>query len=161
MTLTVIKLVLAFKQELFREGLAKLLAEKTPHLTVLAKCSNGMACIQRTKELKPDIILLDTEITNCDCAEVTRSITSPMPETRIIILTFSGEESNLFATVKAGAKAYISKDTSVKDLVKDINHVYEGEVIISPPVAEKLLAEFRLLMEGKETRQEKDDHGQV
>ncbi len=148
-----IRLILAFKREIFREGLARLLTEKSPKFDVVAKCSNGVDCIKKAKELEPDLILLDTEIMDCECLEVTQSISKDLTKPYVLILTLSEQNSDLFTTIKAGARAYISKDTSIKDLFNDIERVQAGEVIISPPMAEELLNEFRLLEEEKDARQ--------
>jgi len=154
-----IKAILAFKRELFRDGLANLLAEQAPIVKILAKCSTGQECIQKAEEFKPDIILLDTEIQNCGCVEVTKSIVASTPETKIIILTISEADGDLFSTIKAGARAYISKDVTMKNLIDDISRVYEGEVIISPPMAEKVLNEFSFLQEAKESIKEQHEYG--
>ncbi len=152
-----IRVVLAFKREIFREGLARLLGERAPHLEISARCSTGKECIQKAKELKPDVILLDTEIIECNCVEVTQTIKSLLPEIRILILTLSEEDTDLFSTIKAGASAYISEDTGVEDLIIDVKRVYNGEIIISPPMAGKMLREFRFFGENKEAGPEKYD----
>ena len=154
-----IRLVLAFKREIFRNGLANLLAERAPNLELLAKCSTGQKCIQKTKELKPDIILLDTEIENCGCVEVTKSIVASTPEAKILILTISEADDDLFSTIKAGARAYISKDVTLEKLIEDIFRVCDGEVIISSPMAEKVLEEFKTLEEAKESTGEQHEYG--
>ncbi len=154
-----IRLMLTFKRELFLEGLTRLLTEKSPNFDVVAKCSNGADCIKKARELEPDLILLDTEITDFNCVEVIKQITTVLPKSRILILTLSEQQSDLLATINAGASAYISKDTSIEALINDIERVQAGELVVSRPMAEKLLGEFRLLEEEKNAKKEGSDFG--
>jgi len=151
-----IKVLLADKRELFREGLAKIL-ESEPNIEVVSTCSSGVECIQRTSELNPDVILLDTEISECDCIEAIQCINKQSSAPRIIMLTHSLEDQDLFSSLKAGARAYISKDTKVEDLIGTITRVSVGEVIITAPMASKLLQEFVLLEESKDEKRQKYD----
>ena len=153
-----IKVLVVDKRELFREGLAKIL-EREPNIELVSTCSTGLECIQKATELKPDVILLDTEILECDHIEATRCICELLPETGIIILTHSEEAHDIFPALKKGAKAYMTKDVKVEDLIGAIVRVNAGEVLISPPMATKLLEEFALLSEVKETAQPKYNAG--
>ena len=153
-----IKVLLADKREILREGLAGILESK-PNLEVVATCSSGFQCAQRTSELEPDVVLLDTEISECGCIEVIQCINKLSSAPRIIMLTHSEEDQDLFSSIKAGARAYISKDIKVEDLVGTIARVNMGEVIITAPMASKLLKEFVLLQESKDKRQQKYNVG--
>ena len=121
--------------------------------------AGGLEGIEKAGELKPDVVLLDTEISECDFIEALRSITQLLPETRIIILTHSEEDRALFSALRVGAKGYISKDIGVEDLVRAIEGVHGGEVIISAPMAARMLEEFTLLEERKEAVQGKHELG--
>jgi len=150
-----IKVLVVDRRELFRQGLAFIL-ECEPNIRVVFTCSSAHEGIKMASELNPDIILLDTELSDCDCVEATRRICGLLPETRIIILTHSEESHYLLSALSIGARAYISKDVKVEDLIRTIAGVYSGEVIISPPMAQKMLEEFKRSAQSKETVQGND-----
>ena len=136
-----IKVMLVDKRELFRQGLAKILeAELNMHLG--ATCSCGLEGIEKAGELKPDVILLDTELSDFSYLEVTRRIHEVSPQTRIIILTHSETAKDLFSALRMGVRAYVSKNIKVGDLTKTITLVHEGKIIISPPMSGTLLDHF-------------------
>ena len=110
---------------------------------MIAKCSDGFETIEKTIELKPDVIVLDTKINGIEYAELTRNINEQLPRARIIILTFSDNDNDLFSALKAGARGYMTKDVQVKEITGAIFGVYLGEVIISSRMAGQLLQEFR------------------
>ena len=146
--MTKIKLLLADKSEIFREGLAKLL-EREPDIEVVCACRTGLEAIERANEHQPDVILIDTELPECSGIETIQRIHERLPNTNIIVFTHSEAGADLISAVKVGARAYISKDVSLEDLIKAIALVAEHEVIVSPPMATRLLAEISFLEEHK------------
>ena len=153
-----IKVLVADAREIFRKGLAKIL-ERQPELEVLGTCATGLQAIEKVRQLKPDVILLDTEITDCDYLEAIRRCHELILQAHIIILTHSVQESDLFSAIAAGVSAYLTKDVQVEDLIRDIIRVHGGDVIISPPLAARLIEEFRLLGEKKKTEKKKEPLG--
>lgn len=153
-----IKVLVADAREIFREGLAKIL-ERQLELEVVGTCATGLEVIEKGSQFKPDVILLDTEISQCDYLETLRRCHELMPKPHFIILTHSVQESDLFSAIAAGASAYLTKDVQVEDLIRDIIRVHAGNVIISPPLAERLIGEFRLLEEKKKTEQKQEPLG--
>jgi len=147
--MTKVKLLLADKNEIFREGLAKLL-EHEPNIEVVSTCSKGLEAVESTYKYQPDVILIDTELSECSGIEAVQRIHEGLPKTSIIVLTYSEADGNLISAARAGAKAYLSKDVSLENLVKAIILVAEGGVVLSPPMAARLLAEFNFLEEGKD-----------
>jgi len=135
------KLLLVDKREIFLEGLARVLADK-PGIEVVGKCLSGSEAIEKASEVRPDVLLIDTELPEGECVETTRSICQILPSTRVLVLTHSEADHDLFSTIRAGARGYISKDIGVDNLIKALTLVARGEVIVSSPVAEKMLAEF-------------------
>lgn len=136
-----IKVILVDKRELFRQGLAKILeGELSVHLE--ATCSCGLEGIEKAGELKPDVILLDTELSDCSYLEVTRRIHEVSSQTRIIVLTHSETAKDLFSALRMGIRGYVSKDTKVEDLAKTITLVHEGKIVVSPPMSDTLLDHF-------------------
>ena len=146
---------MADKGEIFREGLSKLL-EHESRIEVVSVCCTGLEAVESAHEHQPDVILIDTELSECSGIEAMQRIHERLPKMNIIVLTCSEVNADFFSAVKAGARAYISKDISVENLIKTITLVAEGEVIVSPPMAERLLAEFNLLREHKDVAKLQD-----
>jgi len=149
-TVKEIKLLLADKSEIFCEGLAKLV-EREPSIEVVYMCRTGLKAVESACEHQPDVILIDPELSECSGIEAMQRIHERLPKTGIIAFTNSESSANLISAVKAGAKAYISKNISVENLIKTITLVADGEVIVSPPMAARLLVELKLLEESKDT----------
>lgn len=144
-----VKLLLADKSEIFREGLMKLL-EHEPSIEVVCACRTGLEAAESACEHQPDVILIDIELSECSGIEAMQRIHERLPKTSIIVFTNSEANGDLISAVKAGAKAYISKDISVENLIKTITLVANGEVIVFPPMAARLFAEFNLLEKRKD-----------
>ena len=138
-----IRLVLVDKVEIFREGLAKLL-ESEADIEVVCTCRTGLEAVESAHKHQPDIILVDTELPECSGVEVVQRIHEELSKTNIIVLTHSETDDDLISAARAGAKAYLSKDIKIKTLIEAIIFVAEGGVVVSPPMAARLLQEFRL-----------------
>jgi len=136
-----IKVLLADDNEIFREGLAKLLEEQE-HIEVVSRCSNGKQAIEKVKETKPDVVLIDNNISDCGSNEATQQIKKSYPEVRVAMLTDCENEEELFSAIESGATGYLLKDMKVDDLVKSVDLIAKGEVIVSPPLGEKLVGKF-------------------
>lgn len=143
-----IKVVLADKNLIFCEGLAKLL-EREPDFNVVCTCHTGLEAIQRVDEHQPDVILIAIGLVECSGLEAIRRIHERLPSTNIIVLTHSESEADLIAAIRSGARAYISKDVNPEELIEVVNLVAKGEVVVSPPMATNLLAEINLLKDHK------------
>lgn len=144
-----LKLLLADNSEIFREGLVKLLKHE-PSIEVVSTCCTGLEAVKNAHEHQPDVILIDTELDECGGIEVMQCIHERLPKTNIMVLTWSEVSTDFFSAVKAGAKAYISKNTSIENLIKAITLVAHGKAIVFPPMAARLLAEFNVLEERKD-----------
>lgn len=136
-----IKVLLADEKEVFREGLARLLDEQE-QIEVVSQCFNGKQAVEKVKEIQPDVVLVDNNISDYRSDEATREIKKSSPQVRVAILTDSKNEEELFSAIESGATGYLQKDTKVKDIVKSIDLIGQGEVIVSPPLAEKLVGKF-------------------
>jgi len=136
-----IKVLLADDKEVFRQGLAKLLEEQE-NIEVTCQCCNGEQAVAKVKEIQPDVVLMDTIISQCDSMEAARQISESSPKVKVAMLTDSKNEEDLFSSIAAGATGYLLKDMKVSDLVKSIDLIAKGEVIISPPLVEKLVDKF-------------------
>ena len=145
----VIKVLLADGKEISREGLAKLL-EGQEHIEVISQCSNGGEAVKKTEELQPNVALIDTNISNCNSGEATRRISESSPKVKVALLTDSKSEQELFSAIESGITGYLQKDIKFDDLIKSIELIGKGEVVISPPLGEKLVGKFAS-MSKKET----------
>ncbi|MDR7520502.1 MAG: response regulator transcription factor, partial [Armatimonadota bacterium] len=96
----------------------------------------------RARELMPDVILMDVRMPGEGGLEATRRIKEEMPYVRIVILTVSEDEEDLFAAIKHGAQGYLLKNIDPDDLVACIHQVQRGEAPLAPAMATKILREF-------------------
>lgn len=151
-----IKVIYLQKREICREGVAMILESK-PGIEVVAKCSSWLECIEKARELKPTVILMDTEMPQSDCIKSIQTINRVLTGSYVIMFAHPEEDHLVFSALKAGARAYISKDVSIQDLITAITRVSAGEVIISPQIAERFFKEFTLLEETKDAGQQKYD----
>jgi DNA-binding NarL/FixJ family response regulator len=134
------KVLLVDDNQLMLEGLQNLL--EAHHIEVVGLAVDGLAAVKLSRELKPDVILMDIRMPGCDGLEATRLIKAEMPEGRIIILTTSNEDDILFEAIKSGASGYLLKSMGTDELVEALDQVRNGTPPFSPGLAAKLLDEF-------------------
>lgn len=147
-----IKVLLADKKEIFREGLARLLEEQE-HIEVVSRCSNGRQAIDGVKETKPDVVLIGSNISDCGSNEATQQIKGSFPKVQVAMLTDSENEQELFSAIESGATGYLLKDIKVDDLIKSVDLIGKGEVIVSPPLGKKLVGKFASMRQKEPERQ--------
>lgn len=135
------KVMLVDDHDLFMEGLQYLL--KTQGVNVICAVKDGRKALAQARLLKPDIILMDIKMPDCSGLDVLRQIKAEMPEIRIVMLTTSDEDDDLFNAIKYGASGYLLKNTSARELVSMLSDLEKGEVPFSPGLAMRLLKEFR------------------
>jgi DNA-binding NarL/FixJ family response regulator len=137
-----IKLMLVDDHLLFMEGLQYLL--ETNGIQVIGKARNGREALIKARILNPDIILMDIRMPECNGVDALKLIKAEMPEIKIIMLTTSEEDEDLFNAIKFGASGYLLKNTDAKELIQRIKQTSHNEASISPDLAVKLLNEIRL-----------------
>ena len=131
---------------LLLEGLENLL---TAHgITVVGLAHDGLEAVEQARALQPDVVLMDIRMPRCDGLEATRRIRAEMPEARIVILTTSDEDSDLFEAIKSGACGYLLKSMDADELVQCLQQAVEGVPPFSPGLATRLLGEFARLARG-------------
>ena len=135
------KLMLVDDHPLFLEGLRYLLG--TYGIEVAGTAKNGREALTKARILKPDIILMDIRMPECSGLDALRLIKAEMPDIKIVILTTSEEDEDLFDAVRYGASGYLLKSTNAKELVEMLSDVEKGEVLLSPGLAARLLKEFK------------------
>lgn len=135
------RLLLVDDQVLFRKAIASLL-NANPNVEVVGEAENGREAVEKARELKPDLVLMDIRMPEMDGIQATRLIKAKMPEVRIVILTVSDEEEDLFEAIKSGAQGYLLKNLRPEVLFEFLEGVLRGEAAISPVLASKILDEF-------------------
>ncbi|MBM3469219.1 MAG: response regulator transcription factor [Armatimonadetes bacterium] len=136
-----IRVLLADDHALFRRGLASLLASQ-PDIEVVGEAGDGNEAIERARELMPDVVLMDVRMPGVGGLEATRRLKEEMPYVRIVMLTVSESEDDLFGALKNGAQGYLLKNLDPDDLIACLHQVQRGEAPLAPPMAAKILREF-------------------
>ncbi len=136
-----ITVLVADDQELFRRGMQTVLATEAG-FDVVGEACDGAEAVTRATDLAPDVVLMDVRMPEMDGIEATRRIRELAPSTRVIMLTVSDEEDDLYGAVRAGANGYLLKDASLDEVADAVRAVARGESLISPSMASKLLSEF-------------------
>ena len=136
-------------QALFRRGL-QLVLGTVDGIEVVGEAGDGREALQRARELVPDVVLMDVRMPVVDGIEAARHIRREVPGTRILMLTMSDDEGDLYEAVKAGANGYLLKEVGVEEVTEAILAVGRGHSLISPAMASKLLNEFNALVERAE-----------
>ncbi len=136
-----IRVVISDDHQLFRRGL-RMVLEAEDDIEVVAEAADGQEAVTRTEELAPDVVLMDVRMPRMGGIEATRLIRQLFPTTRIIVLTVSDEEDDLYGAVKAGANGYLLKEVSIEEVADAVRSVHAGQSLISPSLAAKLLADF-------------------
>jgi DNA-binding NarL/FixJ family response regulator len=144
-----IKVLLADDHSLFREGLRSLL-EDQEDIEIVGEAEDGLEATRLVPELEPTVVLMDINMPVIDGVEATRMILKENEDVRIIILTMYPQDEYVFEALKAGAKAYLLKDTRSKKLLEVIRTVHQGQAVISADMTAVVLDEFRRLANKKE-----------
>jgi DNA-binding NarL/FixJ family response regulator len=137
-----IRLLIVDNHTLFRQGLVSLL-QSEPGLQVIGEAGGGEEALKSAQELQPDVVLMDVKMPGMDGVEATRRLLEVMPHARVLMLTVSEEEENLFAAIQAGAQGYILKNADAYELLQAIERVHAGEAMLSPVMTFRLLQVLR------------------
>ncbi|GAB3029172.1 DNA-binding response regulator [Nocardioides flavus (ex Wang et al. 2016)] len=137
-----VRVLVVDDQELFRRGLIMLLSGDTD-IEVVGEAADGITATELATTTAPDVILLDVRMPRRTGVEACRAIKEAVPATKIIMLTVSDEEADLYESVKNGAAGYLLKDSSIEEVAQAIRVVNEGQSLISPSMAVKLIDEFK------------------
>ena len=127
--------------DLFRTGLRNLLEEQG--VNVVGEAENGETAIRLASDLAPDVVVMDLNMPGFGGVETTRRLSSLAPLSRVVVLTISADDDDVMNAVMAGACGYLLKDSSIQELIAGISAASEGESLISPQIAAKVLQRLR------------------
>ena len=130
---------------LFRRGLEIVLAQE-PDIEVVGEAGDGAEAVEQAADLLPDVVLMDVRMPRRSGIEACTAIKDVVPSARIIMLTMSEEEGDLYDAIKAGASGYLLKEITIDEVATAIRAVAGGQSLISPAMASKLLTEFATLI---------------
>ncbi|MEW6141657.1 MAG: response regulator transcription factor [Chloroflexota bacterium] len=140
--MTKIKVLVVDDHTIVRDGICALLS-LTPDITVVGEATNGREALEVVKRVIPDIVLMDLAMPVMGGLEATRRICKESPGTKVLILTQHDDKENVFPTIEAGAKGFISKAAASSELAAGIRLVYRGDSYLSPSVTKLLLEDYQ------------------
>ena len=136
-----IRVLLADDHKLIRAGLV-LVVEQQPDLNVVGEADDGRQAVELAETLKPEVVVMDIGMPNLNGIEAARQITETRPETAVVMLSMHADEGYVLRALKAGARAYLLKDSATTDLAEAIRAVVEGKSFFSPAVSKVLLQDY-------------------
>ena len=139
-----IRVLIADDHALFRRGL-QIVLEGEPGLELVGQASDGQEAVQLAGEVVPDVVLMDIRMPKITGIEAARQMKEVAPSAKIVMLTISDEEEDLFEAIRAGASGYLLKDIPLEELADSVRAVHGGQSLINPSMAGKLLTEFATL----------------
>ncbi len=139
-----IRVVIADDHSVFRAGVDALLASQ-PDIDVVGQAGDGWEAVRVALALRPDVVLMDVQMPMRDGIEATRDIKETAPDIKVLMLSGSDQEADLYGAIKAGAAGYLLKIVEGDELLAAIRAVHAGQSVISPAMASKLMLEFAAL----------------
>ena len=147
-----IRVLIVDDHALFRRGLQMVL-EQESDIVVVGEGGDGAEAVSKTQELMPDVVLMDVRMPKRGGIEATKQIKEIAPHVKILMLTISDEEADLYDAIKAGATGYLLKEVSIEEVGAAIRSVQTGQSLISPSMASKLLSEFATMVKRADEKQ--------
>jgi two-component system NarL family response regulator len=139
-----IRVLIVDDHALFRRGLEMVLDEEDD-IDLVGQACDGAEAREKASEFLPDVVLMDIRMPRSGGIDACRAMKEAAPSTKIVMLTISDEEADLFEAIRAGASGYLLKDIPLDEVAGSVRAVHEGQSLISPAMAGKLLTEFATL----------------
>jgi two-component system, NarL family, response regulator NreC len=136
-----IRILLADDHTVMRAGL-RLLLERQPNLTVVGEAADGRQAVELAERERPDVVIMDIAMPHMNGVEAARQIVNHSPETAVAILSMHSDESYVIRSLKAGARAYLLKDSAETDLLEAVHAIREGKSFFSPAVRRILKEDY-------------------
>ncbi len=137
-----IRILLVDDQPLFRKAIATLIDEQ-PDFTVVGEAENGLDGVEQARALQPDLVVLDVDMPVMNGVEAVRLIREQVPATKVVMLTVSEDEDDLFDAIRYGAHGYLLKDLRPEQLYDMLRSVMRNETPLSPAIAGRVLTALR------------------
>jgi DNA-binding NarL/FixJ family response regulator len=134
------RILIADDHALFRDSLKSLLAARGHE--VVGEARNGREAVELAGRLRPEVVLMDLMMPEVDGLAATRLISADLPEVKVVVLTASDDDANLFEAIKSGAQGYLLKNLESAEFFALLDAVGDGEPALTPALARKLLREF-------------------
>jgi DNA-binding NarL/FixJ family response regulator len=134
------KVLLVDDHPLFLDGLRNLLTSRG--IEIVGRARDGFEALDKARSLSPEVVLMDIHMPRCDGVSATRLIKAERPEIRVVMLTMSAEDEDLFAAIKSGACGYLLKTLDTEEFLALFQRLAQGEVVFSPGLAARVLQEF-------------------
>lgn len=144
--MTKTRIVLADDHTLIRAGL-RMVVDAQPDLTVVGEAADGRDAVAMAQELKPDVIVMDIGMPSLNGIEACRQVRELAPATQVVMLSMHSDEGYVLRALKAGAKAYLLKDSAEPDLARAIRAAAAGKSFFSPAVGKVLLEDYMRKLE--------------
>ena len=139
-----IRVLIADDQALVRAGF-RMILEAAGDMTVVGEAENGLQALALIGQHSPDVVLMDIRMPRSSGIEACRAMKEVAPSSKIVMLTISDEEEDLFEAIRAGASGYLLKDIPLDEVADVVRAVHGGRSLINPSMAAKLLTEFAAL----------------
>ena len=136
-----IRILLADNRKIFCESL-RISFEKHGDLQIIAEADDGVKAVQLSRELKPDVLIIDTRLSGLNGIETTRQIISEMPGVKIIALTRDCNRRSVTGMLRAGASGYLLTECGFEELIEAIHSVIGGQIYLSPKIMRIVVQEF-------------------
>lgn len=145
MTDTSISVMIVDDHPIWRDGVARDLGERG--FDVRATAQDAASAVRIAATVRPDVVLMDLNLGRTSGVDATREITTQLPDTRVLVLSASGEHSDVLEAIKAGASGYLVKSASAQELVDAVHRTAEGDPVFTPGLAGLVLGEYRRMAE--------------
>jgi DNA-binding NarL/FixJ family response regulator len=146
-----IRVLVVDDHELFLQGLETVL-DIEDDITVVGRAGDGREAVSLASGAAPDIVLMDVRMPHRDGIQAAGAIKRAVPDAKIVMLTVSDEETDLFEAIKAGAVGYLLKTIPPHEVADAVRAVHSGQSLISPSMASKLMVEFATIARGSDDR---------
>jgi DNA-binding NarL/FixJ family response regulator len=146
--MSAIRVLLADDHTIMRKGL-RLLLERQPNITVVGEAADGRECVELAQAEKPDVVVMDLAMPNLNGIEAARQIVAQNPEIAVAVLSMHSDESYVIRALKAGARAYLLKDSAESDLIAAIKALRDGKSFFSPAISRLLVEDYMRALERK------------
>jgi len=144
-----IRILLADDHAVMRTGL-RLVLERQPDFRVVGEASDGREAVALAQQHKPEVVVMDIGMPNLNGIEAARQVTAALPEVSVVILSMHSDEAYVLRALKAGARAYLLKESAESDLIAAIRAVHNGKAFFSPAVSRMLVEDYIRQLQDRE-----------